>query len=38
MIGRVKNVNVERGFGFIASEDGNDYYFNEDSLTSGLTH
>ncbi|NLK93147.1 MAG: type III-A CRISPR-associated protein Csm2 [Bacteroidales bacterium] len=36
MRGRVRNVNVERGFGFITSEDGNDYYFNEDSLTSGL--
>ena len=37
MIGRVKNVNIEKGFGFIACEDGKDYYFNEDSLTSALT-
>lgn len=37
MIGKVKNVNPERSFGFIRGNDGNDYYFNDGSLTEGLT-
>jgi CRISPR type III-A-associated protein Csm2 len=36
MKGKVKNVNLERSFGFIRCEDGNEYYFKEDSLISDL--
>ena len=37
MFGKVKNTNPERNFGFIRGKDGDDYYFNEDSLAEGLT-
>lgn len=37
MRGKVKNVNLEKRYGFIRCEDGNEYYFNEDSLGSGFT-
>ena len=36
MIGKVKNINTEKGFGFIQGNDGNDYYFNEESLANDL--
>ncbi len=37
MRGRVKTVNLEKGFGFISAENGQEYYFNEDSLVSGIS-
>jgi CRISPR-associated protein Csm2 len=37
MRGKVKTVKAERGFGFINGEDGQDYYFNADSLLDDLT-
>lgn len=37
MIGKVKKINLGKRSGFIHSEDGKEYYFNEDSLVSNLT-
>lgn len=34
--GTVKNVTIERGFGFIGGNDGNDYFFHFTDLGSGL--
>jgi len=34
--GSVKKVISERGFGFIAGEDGKEYFFHRDSLDSSL--
>jgi cold shock CspA family protein len=34
--GRIKNVIRERGYGFIAGEDGLDYFFHANALTPGL--
>lgn len=35
MDGHIKKIVGERGFGFIAGEDGNDYFFHRDDLRSG---
>ncbi|HEY8737810.1 MAG TPA: cold shock domain-containing protein [Candidatus Dormibacteraeota bacterium] len=41
MSGTIKNLNADRGFGFITAEDGNDYFFHRsaaedfDRLDSG---
>lgn len=32
MKGTVKNVNTEKGFGFIKGEDGNEYFFHRSAL------
>jgi CspA family cold shock protein len=34
--GTVKKVVSDRGFGFITAEDGKDYFFHRDGLTSSL--
>lgn len=34
--GTVKRVISERGFGFIAGEDGKEYFFHRDGLTSSV--
>ena len=34
--GTVKKVQSERGFGFIAAEDGTEYFFHRTSLDSSL--
>jgi CspA family cold shock protein len=34
--GTVKKVVSDRGFGFITAEDGKDYFFHRDALTSSL--
>jgi CspA family cold shock protein len=34
--GTIKKVVAERGFGFIAAEDGKDYFFHRDSLDAAL--
>jgi CspA family cold shock protein len=34
--GTVKKVNSDRGFGFITGEDGKEYFFHKDGLTSSL--
>ncbi len=34
--GTVKKVIADRGFGFITSDDGKDYFFHRDSLDSSL--
>lgn len=34
--GTVKKVVAERGFGFIAAEDGKEYFFHRDGLDSTL--
>lgn len=37
MIGSVKRLTRDRGFGFIQGEDGNDYFFHRSELRGGLT-
>ncbi len=37
MTGSVKKVVPERGFGFIAAEDGQEYFFHRSSLDSSLS-
>jgi CspA family cold shock protein len=37
MTGSVKKVVPERGFGFIAAEDGAEYFFHRSSLDSSLS-
>jgi CspA family cold shock protein len=34
--GTIKKVVADRGFGFIAAEDGKEYFFHRDGLTSSL--
>jgi len=34
--GTIKKIVADRGFGFIADEDGKDYFFRRDSLVSPL--
>jgi cold shock protein len=34
--GSIARVIAERGFGFIAGDDGKQYFFHRDGLTSGL--
>ncbi len=34
--GTVKKLISERGFGFITAEDGKDYFFHKDGLSSSL--
>jgi cold shock CspA family protein len=34
--GRIKNVSWDRGYGFIAAEDGRDYFFHINALEAGL--
>ena len=34
--GTIKKVVSERGFGFISGEDGKEYFFHRDGLTSSL--
>ena len=34
--GTIKKVVADRGFGFITGEDGKDYFFHRDGLTSTL--
>ena len=34
--GTIKKLISERGFGFITAEDGKDYFFHKDGLTSSL--
>jgi CspA family cold shock protein len=34
--GTIKKVVSDRGFGFITGEDGKDYFFHRDALTSSL--
>jgi CspA family cold shock protein len=34
--GTVKKVIADRGFGFITAEDGKDYFFHRDGLTSSV--
>ena len=34
--GRIKNVIWDRGYGFIAAEDGRDYFFHINALEPGL--
>jgi CspA family cold shock protein len=34
--GTIKKVVSDRGFGFIAAEDGKDYFFHRDGLDSSL--
>ena len=36
MIGTVKKVTKERGFGFIRAEDGTEYFFHQSELRGGL--
>ena len=35
-IGTIKKVVSDRGFGFIAAEDGREYFFHRDGLESSL--
>ena len=37
MTGTVKKVVVERGFGFIAAENGEEYFFHRTGVDSSLT-
>lgn len=37
MTGTVKKVVGERGFGFIAAEDGQEYFFHRSGMDSSLT-
>lgn len=37
MTGSIKKVVPERGFGFIAAEDGAEYFFHRSSVDSSLT-
>jgi CspA family cold shock protein len=37
MTGSVKKVVFERGFGFIAADDGQEYFFHRSALDSSLT-
>ncbi len=37
MTGTVKRVVGERGFGFIAAEDGQEYFFHRSGMDSSLT-
>lgn len=37
MIGTVKRVVPERGFGFITGEDGQEYFFHRTALTSSIS-
>jgi|TARA_B100001079_G_scaffold1090_1_gene889 CspA family cold shock protein len=34
--GKVKFYNKSKRYGFISSEDGNDYFFHESGLTEGI--
>lgn len=36
MIGTIKKVTRERGFGFIRAEDGTEYFFHQSELHGGL--
>ncbi len=36
MTGTVKKVIADRGFGFITAEDGKDYFFHRDTVSSGV--
>jgi cold shock protein len=36
MIGSVKRLTKDRGFGFIQGEDGHDYFFHRSELRGGL--
>lgn len=37
MTGTVKKVVADRGFGFIAAEDGEEYFFHRSGMDSSLT-
>lgn len=37
MKGTVKFFNVQKGFGFITAEDGNDYFVHQSALEEGVT-
>jgi len=37
MKGKIKNINSEKNFGFILSENGEELYFNDQSLARGFT-
>lgn len=37
MVGMVKKLTKDRGFGFIRAEDGVDYFFHNSELGGGLT-
>ena len=37
MIGTIKKLTRERGFGFIRAEDGTEYFFHQSELRGGLT-
>ena len=35
MTGTVKNINLDKGFGFIQGEDGNEYFFHRSAIVNG---
>lgn len=37
MIGTIKTLTKDRGFGFIRADDGHDYFFHQSELRGGLT-
>jgi CspA family cold shock protein len=37
MKGTVKNVNDEKGFGFIVGEDGNEYFFHKSAVSRSFS-
>jgi len=37
MTGTIKKITPDRGFGFIASDEGQDYFFHQSELRGGLT-
>ena len=36
--GRIRTYDAGRGFGFVVSEDGDEYYVNRDAIASGEPH